>query len=177
MSAAARRGLLGLGSNVGDRRAHLQAAVDGLAAIDVEVLASSSTYDTDPVGEVLDQPPFLNACVQVATALEPLELLDAIKALESRLGREAGGVRHGPRAIDVDILMLGEIELRTERMSLPHEQLLRRRFVLIPALELDLTLRAPAGESLAAALAELDVAEGVRWAGPPLACPAPNPRE
>jgi 2-amino-4-hydroxy-6-hydroxymethyldihydropteridine diphosphokinase len=172
-----RRGLLGLGSNVGDRRAHLQAALDGLGAIGVAVLASSSTYDTDPVGEVQDQPSFLNACLLIATTLEPLELLDAVKELEARLGRDAGGVRHGPRAIDIDILLLGDRRLRTERMTLPHEQLLSRRFVLIPALELDLELRAPDGTRLADALAGLDVTEGVRWAGPPLACPAPSPRE
>ena len=171
----ARRGLLGLGSNVGDRRGHLQAAVDALPAAGVAVLASSSAYDTDPVGEVLDQPSFLNACVLVETSLEPLELLDAVKQLEGHLGREAGGVRHGPRAIDIDVLLLGELELAHERMTLPHEQLLTRRFVLIPALELDMELRAPGGRRLADALAGLDVTEGVRWAGPPLACPAPRP--
>jgi 2-amino-4-hydroxy-6-hydroxymethyldihydropteridine diphosphokinase len=176
-AGGARRGLLGLGSNVGDRRAHLQAAADGLAGLGVEVLASSSLYDTDPVGEVLDQPSFLNACLLVATALAPLDLLDAVKALEARLGREAGGVRHGPRAIDIDILLLGAEQLEHERMSLPHEQLLSRRFVLIPALELDFALRAPDGTRLADALAALDVTEGVRWAGPPLACPALSPRE
>lgn len=168
-----RRALLGLGSNVGERRAHLQAAVDGLASADVRPLACSSVYDTDPVGEVLDQPSFLNACVLAETALEPLALLDAVKALEARLGREASGVRHGPRAIDIDILLLGEVELTHERMTLPHSQLLSRRFVLIPALELDYELSTGAGERLADALAALDVGEGVRWAGPPLACPAP----
>jgi 2-amino-4-hydroxy-6-hydroxymethyldihydropteridine diphosphokinase len=172
----ARRGLLGLGSNVGDRRSHLQAGVDGLGSCGVEVLASSSVYDTDPVGEVLDQPSFLNACVSMRTALAPLELLDAVKALEARLGRQAGGVRHGPRSIDIDILLLGEERLADARMTLPHEQLLSRRFVLIPALELDLGMRAPDGTRLADALAALDVTEGVRWAGPPLACPAPDPR-
>lgn len=163
-----RRGLLGLGSNVGDRRAQLQAAVDALGAIGVRVLAASSVYDTDPVGEVLDQPPFLNACLLVETGLEPLELLDAVKRLEAELGRDADGVRHGPRAIDVDILLLGEVELAHERMSLPHEQLLERRFVLVPALELDFELRTPAGLRLSDALARLPVAEGVRLAGPPL---------
>jgi 2-amino-4-hydroxy-6-hydroxymethyldihydropteridine diphosphokinase len=113
--------------------------------------------------------------VLVETALEPLALLDTVKELEARLGREAGGVRHGPRAIDIDVLLLGEAELRHERMTLPHEQLLTRRFVLIPALELDFELRAPGGMRLSDALAALDVAEGVRWAGPPLACPAPRP--
>jgi 2-amino-4-hydroxy-6-hydroxymethyldihydropteridine diphosphokinase len=162
-----RRGLLGLGSNVGDRRAHLQAAVDALPAAGVSVLASSSTYDTDPVGEVLDQPAFLNACLLVQTALAPLELLDTVKRLERALGR-TDGVRHGPRPIDIDILLLGELELRDERMTLPHEQLFERRFVLVPALELDLELRAPDGRRLADALAVLPLDEGVRWAGPPL---------
>jgi 2-amino-4-hydroxy-6-hydroxymethyldihydropteridine diphosphokinase len=164
-------GLLGLGSNVGDRRAQLQGAVDALPGVDVAVLACSSTYDTDPVGEVTDQPAFLNVCVRVRTELEPLALLDAVKQLERRLGRAADGVRHGPRAIDIDILLLGEIELSDERMALPHEQLLARRFVLIPALELDFELRAPDGTRLADALAALPLGEGVRWAGAPLLLP------
>jgi 2-amino-4-hydroxy-6-hydroxymethyldihydropteridine diphosphokinase len=164
-------GLLGLGSNVGERRAHLQAAVDALGAAGVGVLASSSIYDTDPVGEVLDQPSFLNACLRVRTALAPLELLDAVKRLERELGRDEDTVRHGPRAIDIDILLLGELELSDQRMSLPHEQLLSRRFVLIPALELDFDLRAPDGRRLADALAALALDEGVRWAGPPLEVP------
>jgi 2-amino-4-hydroxy-6-hydroxymethyldihydropteridine diphosphokinase len=178
----ARRGLLGLGSNVGERRAHLQAAVDALPGAGVRVLASSSTYDTDPVGELPDQPSFLNACLQVQTALEPLALLDAVKRLERQLGREQDGVRHGPRAIDIDILMLDDRsgigqQLRHERMSLPHEQLLTRRFVLIPALELDFDLQIRARPSgpgftrLADALAALPTDEGVRWAGPPLSLP------
>jgi 2-amino-4-hydroxy-6-hydroxymethyldihydropteridine diphosphokinase len=174
-AAGARPGLLGLGSNVGDRRANLQAALDAIAAAGVGVRAASSAYDTDPVGEVLDQPSFLNACLLIETALEPLALLDLVKELEARLGREAGGVRHGPRTIDIDVLLLGELELSHERMTLPHPQLLSRRFVLIPALELDGSLQAPGGTPLADALAALDVTEGVRWAGPPLACPAPRP--
>jgi 2-amino-4-hydroxy-6-hydroxymethyldihydropteridine diphosphokinase len=170
-----RTGLLGLGSNLGDRRAQLQGAVDALPAAGVEVEASSSVYDTDPVGELLDQPSFLNACLRVRTVLEPLELLDAVKALERELGRAAGGPRHGPRAIDIDILLLGELQLQHERMSLPHEQLLSRRFVLIPALELDLQLQTPDGSCLAAALAALPLNEGVRWAGPPLTPPWGSP--
>jgi 2-amino-4-hydroxy-6-hydroxymethyldihydropteridine diphosphokinase len=166
-----RIGLLGLGSNVGERRAHLQAAVDALPGAGARVLACSSTYDTDPVGELTEQPSFLNACLSVASELEPLELLDAVKELERELGRTAGA-RHGPRAIDIDVLLLGELELRHERMSLPHPELLRRRFVLIPALELDLELQTPAGERLADALAALALNEGVRWAGPPLTLPA-----
>lgn len=169
--AIPRTGLLGLGSNVGERRDHLQAAVQALPAAGVEVLASSSVYDTDPVGEVPEQASFLNACLHVRTTLEPLELLDAIKRLERELGRDGEGsgyVRHGPRAIDIDVLLLGDLKLCHERMSLPHEQVLARRFVLIPALELDLDLAVPDGRRLADALLTLPLSEGVRWAGPPL---------
>ncbi len=158
-------GLLGLGSNVGDRRTNLQRAVNALPSLGARVTASSSVYDTDPVGELLDQPSFLNACVRVETALQPLDLLDTVKRLERELGRAAGGARHGPRAIDIDILLLGDIELAHARMALPHEQLLTRRFVLIPALELDFELATPAGRRLSDALAVLPVSEGVRWAG------------
>jgi 2-amino-4-hydroxy-6-hydroxymethyldihydropteridine diphosphokinase len=166
-----RSGYLGLGSNVGERRDQLQAAVDALPAAGVEVLAASSVYDTDPVGEIPDQPSFLNACVHVRTAREPLRLLDAVKGIERELGRAAGGPRHGPRAIDIDVLLLGDLELRDARMTLPHPQVLTRRFVLIPALELDFALRVN-GSALADALAALPPQEGVRWAGPPLAVPA-----
>ena len=157
-------GYLGLGSNVGDRRAQLQAAVGALPAHGVCVLASSSTYDTDPVGEILAQPDFLNAALRVRTALEPEALLHACKAVEHELGRARGG----PRPIDVDVLLLGDREHASERLRLPHEQVLARRFVLIPLLELDLGLATPGGERLADALAALPVTEGVRRAGPVL---------
>ena len=168
-------GYLGLGSNVGDRRANLQAAVDRLPAQGVAVLASSSTYDTDPVGLVLDQPSFLNACLRIETELGPEELLDACKAVERELGRtlagEAGYVRHGPRAIDVDLLLLGDAPYRSERLSLPHEQVTARRFVLVPLLELDFELRTPDGTRLSDCLAAMPLDEGVRRDGPPLRVP------
>ena len=135
------------------------------------MLASSSTYDTDPVGEVLDQPSFLNACVRIETGLGPEELLDACKAVERELGREPGGVRHGPRPIDVDVLLLGDLEHRSERLTLPHEQVLARRFVLIPLLELDFELAVPDGRALRDALAALPLDEGVRREGPQLRTP------
>jgi len=160
-------GYLGLGSNVGDRRANLQAAVDALPAHGALVLASSSTYDTDPVGEMLDQPPFLNACVRIETSLGPEELLDACKAIEGELGRRPGGPRHGPRPIDVDVLLLGTEAYTSERLEIPHRELAKRRFVLVPLLELDPGLRLPDGSSLAAALAALE-GQDVRRAGPPL---------
>jgi 2-amino-4-hydroxy-6-hydroxymethyldihydropteridine diphosphokinase len=165
-------GYLGLGSNAGDRRGNLQAAVDRLPGKGVDVLASSSTYDTDPVGLVLDQPAFLNACIRIETGLEPEALLDACKAVERELGRDLeGGVRHGPRPIDVDLLLLGDTRYASERLRLPHEQVTERRFVLVPLLELDFELRTPDGMRLSERLAALPIDEGVRRAGPPLAVP------
>jgi 2-amino-4-hydroxy-6-hydroxymethyldihydropteridine diphosphokinase len=163
-----REGFLGLGSNVGERREELQAAVDALPARGVEVLASSSVYDTEPVGEILDQPEFLNACVRVRTGLEPPELLAACKAVEAALGRRAGGPRHGPRAIDVDVLLLGDLEFESEGLSLPHPEVTSRRFVLVPLLDLDAGLALPDGTRLSDALAALGPGQDVRRAGPPL---------
>jgi 2-amino-4-hydroxy-6-hydroxymethyldihydropteridine diphosphokinase len=165
-------GYLGLGSNVGDRRAQLQAATDALGDGGVTVLASSSTYDTDPVGEVLDQPSFLNACLRIDTGLDPEALLDVCKATEREMGRAQPGqgyVRHGPRPIDVDLLLLDDTTYTSDRLTLPHPQVLARRFVLIPLLELDFELRTPDGTRCSDALAALPVEEGVRRAGPPLA--------
>jgi 2-amino-4-hydroxy-6-hydroxymethyldihydropteridine diphosphokinase len=142
-------GYLGLGSNVGDRLGNLRAARDALAEHGVEVLASSSVYETAPQGEVTDQPDFLNACLRIRTALGPEELLEASKAVERELGRAPGGVRHGPRPIDVDVLMLGGLEHRSERLSLPHPEVTSRRFVLEPLLELDPALELPDGTRLA----------------------------
>jgi len=161
-------GYLGLGSNVGDRRAALEAAVAALPHHGVEVLASSSVYETEPVGEVLDQRNFLNACVRVETALEPEGLLDACKAVERELGREPGGVRHGPRLIDIDVLLLGDSERRSDGLALPHPEVRSRRFVLVPLLELDPELALPEGAPLRDALARLGPGQDVRRAGPPL---------
>jgi 2-amino-4-hydroxy-6-hydroxymethyldihydropteridine diphosphokinase len=161
-------GYLGLGSNVGERRANLQAAVEALPRHGVEVLASSSVYETEPVGLVLDQREFLNACVRISTDLDPEALLDACKAVERELGREPGGVRHGPRPIDVDLLLLGDRSYRSERLKLPHEEVTSRRFVLVPLLELDPDLATPGGTRLADALAALGAGQEVHRAGPPL---------
>ncbi len=163
-----RIGYLGLGSNVGDRRAQLAAAVAALPRHGVRVLASSGTYETEPVGEILDQPDFLNACLRIATALDPEGLLDACKAVERELGREAGGVRHAPRPIDVDVLLLGDLTHDAPRMRLPHAEVTSRRFVLLPLLELDPELTTPDGARLADALAALDPAVRVERVGEPL---------
>ena len=128
------RGYLGLGSNEGDRLANLRGAREALAER-LEVVGASSVYETAPQGEVPDQPDFLNAVLAIETELGPLELLDACKEVERGLGRAPGGARHGPRAIDVDVLALGEMTLQTERLTLPHPEIAARRFVLEPLLE------------------------------------------
>ena len=164
---SAELGYLGLGSNLGDRRAMLQAAAEDLWTHGVQAIASSSVYETEPVGEVLDQPAFLNACLRIETALGPEELLDACKAVEAALGREAGGVRHGPRPVDVDVLLLGTGAYTSKRLEIPHREVARRRFVLVPLLELDPGLELPDGTSLREALLGLE-GQDVRLAGPPL---------
>jgi 2-amino-4-hydroxy-6-hydroxymethyldihydropteridine diphosphokinase len=158
-------GYLGLGSNVGDRESHLGAAVAALREHGVQVRAISSLYETEPVGEVLDQPDFLNAVVEVRTELEPLELLDLCKAIEVEQGRMLGGPRHGPRPLDVDLLLLGDRELDDERLTLPHPQLRTRRFVLQPLLELAPDLALPDGTRLSAALDSLGEGQRVERAG------------
>ena len=161
-----RTGYLGLGSNVGDSAAHLRAAIELLGERGVAVEAVSSTYLTEPVGEVLDQPDFLNAAIRIRTELEPEALLDACKAAEAERGRSFAAARHSPRPLDVDLLLLGDLELTTERLTLPHPQVLNRRFVLVPLLELDPELTLPDGTSLAAALAALPPGERVEPVGP-----------
>jgi 2-amino-4-hydroxy-6-hydroxymethyldihydropteridine diphosphokinase len=158
---------LGLGSNVGDRRRCLEQAVAALPRRGVEVIASSSVYETEPVGVVPDQRDFYNACLRIETAHGPEALLDACKAVERDLGRSEGGVRHGPRPIDVDVLLLDDQQYTSERLTLPHAEVRSRRFVLVPLLELDPELELPGGPRLADALAALD-GQTVRLVGPPL---------
>jgi 2-amino-4-hydroxy-6-hydroxymethyldihydropteridine diphosphokinase len=150
-----RSGYLGLGSNVGDSAGHLRAGIDLLGERGVEVEAVSSAYVTEPVGEVLDQPDFLNAAIRIRTELEPEALLDVCKAVEAERGRALDAPRHSPRPLDVDLLLLGGLELQTERLTLPHPEVTSRRFVLAPLLELDPELTLPDGTRLAAALAAL----------------------
>ncbi len=129
--------------------------------------AASSLYETEPVGEILDQPDFLNGAVRIRTSLDPEELLDVSKAIEAEHGRAFGGPRHGPRPIDIDLLLLGDIEMSTERLTLPHPEVTSRRFVLAPLLELDPELRLPDGTELRAALEALGPGQRVNRVGPP----------
>jgi 2-amino-4-hydroxy-6-hydroxymethyldihydropteridine diphosphokinase len=160
-----RGGYLGLGSNVGDSAGHLRAAIELLRERGVEVEAVSSTYLTEPIGEVLDQPDFLNAAIRIRTELEPEALLDVCKAVEAERGRALDTPRHSPRPLDVDLLLLGDLELETERLTLPHREVATRRFVLAPLLELDPDLALPDGTRLANALAALPAGQRVERSG------------
>lgn len=146
------RAHLGLGSNQGDRLSALRAARSALDRHGVRVAASSSVYETAPQGEVLDQADFLNACVAVDTELGPEELLDVCQDVETELGRKRDGARHGPRPIDIDLLLMGSLECASERLVLPHPEVTTRRFVLEPLLEIDPCLSLPDGTRLASVL-------------------------
>jgi 2-amino-4-hydroxy-6-hydroxymethyldihydropteridine diphosphokinase len=117
-------------------------------------------YETEPVGEVPDQRDFLNAVVRVRTAMDGLALLDACKGIERELGR-TDGPRHGPRPIDIDVLLVGDEVLASARLQVPHAELTSRRFVLVPLLELD----PPGAEELRAALAALPPGQRVERVG------------
>src|SRR4051794_11271103 len=150
---------------------NLQATVEPLWTHGVTVLVSSSVYETAPVGEVPEQRAFYNACLRVETALDPERLLDACKAVERAFGRKQAGEHgyghHGPRPIDVDVLLLGETTFSSSRLPLPHREVLTRRFVLVPLLELDPLLQIP-GRGLASDALERLEGQEVRRAGPPL---------
>ena len=102
----------------------------------MRVTRASSLYETAPQGEVLDQPDFLNACIEVETELGPEELLDACKEVERVLGRDLSAPRHSPRPVDVDLLLLGDEPYESDRLRIPHRDLRTRRFVLEPLREL-----------------------------------------
>ena len=124
---------LGLGSNLGDREGMLRRALEGLAAF-VRLERVSDLYETEPVG-FADQPWFLNAACSGQTDLTPLDLLQACKALETKLGREPGP-RFGPRLIDIDLLAYDAVVMDTPDLTLPHARLHERGFVLAPLMDI-----------------------------------------
>ena len=146
-------GYIGLGSNLGDRHEHLLAALDGLDRSGAEVLRVSSLYETAPYGEYPEpQPDFLNAVAEIATALSAVELLALCKQLEASRGRDFDGPRHGPRPLDLDVLLLGDTVLGEGSLVIPHPGLTERRFVLEPLLELAPDVALPDGTPLAPSL-------------------------
>ena len=136
MTDRARRAYLGIGSNLGDRLANLQSAVDGLANADgVAVVGVSSVYETEPVGGP-DQPEYLNAVVAADTALDPWQLLALAQDLETRANR-VRAERWGPRTLDVDVLMVGDEVVDEPDLQVPHPRMGERGFVMAPLRDLD----------------------------------------
>jgi 2-amino-4-hydroxy-6-hydroxymethyldihydropteridine diphosphokinase len=132
---------LGLGSNVGDREAYLREAVKHLESEEVRVLRRSSLYETAPQ-ELLDQPWFLNAVVQVETTLFPMQLLARVRQIERDMGRRRVTPK-GPRNIDIDILFYGRVVMATAELEVPHPRIAQRRFVLDPLAEIAPDFRHP----------------------------------
>jgi 2-amino-4-hydroxy-6-hydroxymethyldihydropteridine diphosphokinase len=147
---------IALGSNVGDRLANLQAAVAALPP-EVRPLQASQVYETPPWG-FTGQTAFLNQVLKAETELDPSGLLEHLKRLEARLGRQAS-FRYGPRSIDLDILLYDALVLKIPGLTIPHARLAERAFVLVPLAELDPGLRHPVlGLPVSELLAQVDAA-------------------
>jgi 2-amino-4-hydroxy-6-hydroxymethyldihydropteridine diphosphokinase len=154
ITAVTTTAFVGIGSNLGDREAHLSRAIELLSAEDaIEVSGVSQIRETEPVGPV-EQGPFLNAAVQVETELAPRELLDRLLDIERRMGR-VRRERFGPRTIDLDLLLYGDEVVEEPGLTVPHPRLKERRFALEPLSDLDPGLTIPGAGPISAVLAEL----------------------
>lgn len=139
-----KRVFLSLGSNLGDRVANLDKALDALETEGIRIIKKSSIYETEPQ-EVTAQPWFLNLAAECETKLFPLQFLSATQRIERELGRERGPreIAKGPRLIDIDILLFGKAVIEMPELTVPHPRMLERRFVLEPLVEIAPTLRNP----------------------------------
>lgn len=155
---------LGLGSNLGDREAHLAGAVKALESREgIRVTARSSLWETPPWG-VEEQPHFLNACVLLETSLSPMEVLETCLAIEREHGRERSQ-RWGPRTLDIDVLYYDDVALAGEVLTLPHPRMLMRTFVLAPLAEIA-PGKVVAGATIRENLALVGLGPGMRKLGP-----------
>lgn len=153
----------GLGSNLGDRLGYLARACEMMYnAPGLARHAVSGIYETEPWG-LVDQPAFLNCVVRAFTDLDPDDLLALVRRIEGALGRRRPvDVRWGPRTVDVDILMVGDLAVNRLDLTIPHPRMWERSFVLIPLLDLEPDMRAPDGRSLHAFVQDLPGRSGVR---------------
>ena len=126
---------LGLGSNVGDRRAFLAQAVAEMEEFEIDVRKISSIIETKPVGGPIGQDKYLNAVLECETDLSPEDLLEILQSIEHKLGR-VRTVQDGPRTIDIDILLYDELQIKTANLTIPHPRMLNRDFVMIPLKEI-----------------------------------------
>jgi len=150
------RAFVGLGANLGERDATMRRALDLLGATEsIDVVEVSAFRETEPVG-VVEQPRFLNAVAALDTKLAPEALLVRLLAIELELGRTREGLRFGPRTIDLDLLLYGEVVLEAPGLSLPHPRLHERRFVLEPLAELAPELVIPGRGRVKSLLAAVD---------------------
>lgn len=146
------RAYIALGSNLETPVEQLRAALQALAALpDSQLVAVSSFYISDPLGPA-DQPRFVNAVAALDTALSPLALLDALQTIEQEQGRVRKAERWGPRTLDLDIVLFGDLTLNSERLTIPHYHMHARAFVLYPLAEIAPGLRLPDGQSLSTLL-------------------------
>lgn len=159
---------LGLGSNLGRREANLLRALELLRGPEVDPVAVSSIYESDPVGPVQDQPSFLNLALKVRTSLLPRPLLHHCLAVERRMGRtREQEIPKGPRSVDVDLLLVDQRVERWPDLILPHPELINRAFVVLPLLEVSPDLTDPRdGSSLAALAPALEAAQRIQKKGP-----------
>jgi 2-amino-4-hydroxy-6-hydroxymethyldihydropteridine diphosphokinase len=139
---------LALGSNVGNREENLRKAVVLLAEAAVKIKKLSSIYETEPV-DYLDQDWFLNSALEAETNLEPLDLLKAMRGIETAMGSKKAFAK-GPRLIDLDILLYGDQSIETPELQVPHPRMLDRKFVMVPLAEIAPDLRHPSWNSTTA---------------------------
>lgn len=160
-------GYLGLGANLGDRRANLQAGLDALPVSGLRLLRVSPVYETEPV-DVRDQPWFLNLVAEIRTALPPRELLARTQWIEQRAGRRRT-IPKGPRTLDIDILFYGRLIIDEPGLAIPHPRLPDRRFVLAPLADLAPGFRDPrSGRTVRELLAAAPPGQEVRRLEDPL---------
>jgi len=133
-----RKVVFSVGSNLGDRLGYLQGALDAIRDTpDVVVVDVSSVYETEAVGGPVDSPDFLNIVLVAETTLEPRTLLERALAIEDAFGRDRSGGRWSPRTLDVDLILVGTVELAQPDLTLPHPRAAERGFVLVPWAEID----------------------------------------
>lgn len=144
LSRAPKLAYLSLGSNVGDRESNLDRALAAIEAESIRVTMRSSLYETEPQ-DLRDQPWFLNLAAACETAYFPLQLVTILQRIERQLGRVRGPgvVAKGPRLIDIDILLYGNVVMESPKLTIPHPRMMERRFVLEPLLEIAPDLRHP----------------------------------